>query len=43
MAVSDGEREVATKFIFKGDRDSVRDQSVREACRLLIDFIGGKL
>jgi len=43
MAVSDGEREVATKFVFNGDRDSVREQSVKEACRLLIDFIGGRL
>jgi len=43
MAVSDGEREIATKFVFNGDRDSVREQSVKEACRLLIDFIGGRL
>jgi len=43
MAVSDGEREVATRFAFDGDREAVRDQSVREACRLLVDFIGGRL
>jgi nicotinamide-nucleotide amidase len=43
MAVSDGEREVATKFNFKGDRSSVREQSVSEACRLLQQFVEGEL
>ena len=43
MAVSDGERDVATKFVFEGDRNSIRDQSVTEACRLLADFIRGML
>ena len=43
MAVSDGNREVATKFIFEGNREAVREQSVAEACMLLVDFIGGRL
>jgi len=43
MAVSDGEREVATKFNFKGGRSSVREQSVSEACRLLQQFVEGEL
>lgn len=43
IAVADGPRVVVTKNNFSGDRQSVREQTVTEAVRLLKDSIEGKL
>lgn len=43
IAVSDGSRTVATRNLFDGGRSDVRQQTVTEACRLLIDLIRGLL
>lgn len=43
MAVSDGSRTVASRHIFEGDRQQVRESTVREACSLLKDFVEGRL
>lgn len=43
IAVADGPRTVITRNVFGGDRQTVRDSTVREACSLLIDMIEGRL
>lgn len=43
ISVSDGSRCVTTRNMFEGERQQVRDSTVREACALLKDFIEGIL
>lgn len=43
IAVSDGSRAVVTRNEFQGGRQQVRDNTVKEACALLKDFIEGIL
>ena len=43
IAVADGPRTVVTRNVFKGDRQAVRESTVREACSLLIDMVEGRL
>lgn len=43
IAVSDGSRCIVSKFIFDGDRQSVRQQTADEAIRMLEDMLEGKL
>ncbi len=43
ISVSDGSRSVTTKNLFDGDRQQVRESTVREACAVLRDFIEGIL
>lgn len=43
IAVADGPRTVVTRNVFKGDRQSVRESTVREACSLLTDMVKGLL
>lgn len=43
IAAADGPRVVVTRNIFKGDRESVREQTVREALTLLDELIKGIL
>ena len=43
IGAADGPRVVVTRNVFKGDRQSVRDQTVRAALSLLTDLIRGIL
>ena len=43
IAVADGPRTVVTRNVFNGDRQTVRESTVREACSLLIDMVEGRL
>jgi len=43
IAVADGPRTVVTRNVFKGDRQSVRGQTVAEAIGLLKDMVEGRL
>ena len=43
IAVADGPRVIVTKNIFKGDRQSVRQQTAEEAIGLLKDLAEGRL
>ena len=43
IAVADGPRTVVTRNVFKGDRQEVRESTVREACSLLTDMVEGRL
>ena len=43
IAAADGPRTVVTRNLFKGDRQSVREQTVREALSLLTDLVRGVL
>ncbi len=43
IAVSDGPRQIVSRFQFEGDRDSVRGQTATEAIRMLSEFIEGRL
>ena len=43
IAVCDGARTVASRNVFAGNRQEVRDSTVREACSMLADFIEGLL
>ncbi|MGN0098461.1 MAG: CinA family protein [Candidatus Methanomethylophilaceae archaeon] len=43
IAVADGPRTVVTRNIFNGDRQAVRESTVREACSLLTDMMEGRL
>lgn len=43
IAVADGPRTVVTCNVFKGDRQEVRESTVREACSLLTDMVEGRL
>lgn len=43
IAVSDGCRTVASRFLFGGDRDAVRASTVDEALSMLRDFVEGRL
>ena len=43
IAVADGPRTVVTRNVFKGDRQEVRESTVREACSLLTDMVEGIL
>ena len=43
IAVADGPRTVVTRNVFNGDRQTVRESTVREACSLLIDMGEGRL
>lgn len=43
IAVADGPRTVVTRNIFKGDRTSVRSQTVSEALSMLKDMVEGRL
>ena len=43
ISVADGPRTVVTRNVFKGDRQAVRESTVREACSLLIDMVEGRL
>ena len=43
ISVADGPRTVVTRNVFNGDRQAVRESTVREACSLLIDMVEGRL
>lgn len=43
IAVSDGCRTVASRFLFEGDRDRVRESTVCEALSMLHDMMEGRL
>ncbi len=43
IAVADGPRTVVTRNVFNGDRQEVRESTVREACSLLTDMVEGRL
>lgn len=43
ISVSDGSRCVTTRNNFEGERQQVRDSTVREACALMRDFVEGIL
>ena len=43
IAVADGPRIVVSRNVFGGDRSSVREQTVREACVLLKELLEGVL
>ncbi|MBE6518550.1 MAG: CinA family protein [Thermoplasmata archaeon] len=43
IAVADGPRTIVTRNLFKGDRQSVREQTAMEAIRLLTELAEGRL
>ena len=43
IAVADGPRVIVTRNLFKGDRQSIRRQTVEEAIGLLKDLAEGRL
>lgn len=43
IAVTDGFRSLSSIFNFDGDRETIRNRSVTEACGFMIDFIEGRV